>query len=156
MKRLIAALLSAGACVVLGEGLGIVNGSPRAATISAASTSKSIGIQDDYILTPAGWYHRSCVHEIAAGAVVHRRQGIVQRRDGSTYQLPTCLYPPRGVRRQGNRQPPTDTGWMEWASVSQPAGSSYSALNATWTVPNSPFVGGQLFYTFQRLQSNAY
>jgi hypothetical protein len=151
MKRLIAALLSAGACGFVGAGLAIVDGSARA----AASTTQAIGIQDDYVQTPAGLYHRSCVHEVASGAVVDRRLGMVMRRDGSSYQLPTCLYPPRGVLRLGTRQPPADNGWMEWASVSQPAGS-YSALNASWTVPNAPFVGGQLFYTFPGLQSSAY
>ena len=65
---------------------------------AGASSTAITAAQGDYVATPAGWYHRSCIHEIPAGARVDRRHGLVTRRDGSTYQLPTCLYPPRGGR----------------------------------------------------------
>jgi len=64
------------------------------------STDMAVGavieVPDDYVATPAGWYHRSCVHEIEDGALVGK-DGLVTRRDGAIYQLTRCLYPVRGA-----------------------------------------------------------
>jgi hypothetical protein len=150
MKRIIASMVSVCACATL-VGLGIGGGSPQ-----AASKTTSIQTQDDYIATPAGWYHRSCIHEIAPGAVVDRRHGTVKRHDGSTYQLPTCLYPPRGVRRHTGVQAPTTNGWVESAVTAQPDSSPYSAINASWTVPAAPLTAGQVYFSFPGLESSAY
>src|SRR6266498_496073 len=45
-----------------------------------------------YVSTPAGWFHKSCVHEIPAGARVSIDH-VVTRRDGTKYQIPHCRYP---------------------------------------------------------------
>ncbi len=39
--------------------------------------------------TPAGWYPRSCVHEIPDGAYVDINN-VVHLKDGTTYQIPRC------------------------------------------------------------------
>ena len=46
----------------------------------------------DYLPTPAGWWHRSCVHAIPEGAKVLRDRHV-RREDGTTYRLPQCQYP---------------------------------------------------------------
>src|SRR6266568_4644975 len=45
----------------------------------------------DFVATPAGWFHRSCVHEIPNGAKVDAA-GNVTRADGTTFQIPKCQY----------------------------------------------------------------
>jgi hypothetical protein len=111
----------------------------------------------DYVATPAGWYHRSCVHEIENASRVDK-DGLVTRRDGTTYQIPKCLY--RVYAAQPGTEPlsPADTGWIEYAYSSQPPGASYQQLNGSWTVPVrplAPYSGVQVYYAFPGIESSA-
>jgi hypothetical protein len=125
---------------------------------------------DDYVPTPAGWYHRSCVHGVENGAKVGK-DGEVTRKNGSKYRIPGCAHPvraskdgpalPPAIDRSAPAMdraapPPTITGWVEYASRLQPAGSWYKQITANWTVPVSPlayYVSSQLvYYTFPGLQ----
>src|SRR3982074_3371885 len=67
--------------------------SPKSATAAASpdpdSATAAIAADTDWIRTPAGLYHRSCVHEIPDGAVVGM-DNVVRRRDGTSYTLPPC------------------------------------------------------------------
>ena len=123
----------------------------------------AIGPQGDYVATPDGRYHRTCVHEIPTGAVVGRN-GVVTRLDGTTFQIPKCRYPsypsiPRPSRRAGNALAPIDTGWVEWAFDEEPPGSSYQQLEARWTVPAAPtgtYSGVQTYFSFPGLVSDSF
>src|SRR6266567_2633759 len=86
MKIFLAGLLALGLTAGCGE-------SPSAPPSSSISTSKA-ALQDpsDYVPTPAGWMHRSCVHVIGNDACLDDRTGIVTRQDGSTYVIPKCQY----------------------------------------------------------------
>src|SRR2546425_8344311 len=66
-------------------------------TSSTRASQPAPEVRANYVRTPAGWYHRSCVHEIEEGALVEK-DGLVRRRDGTTYQIPKCLYPVYGAR----------------------------------------------------------
>ncbi len=114
-------------------------------------------IQDDYVATPAGWYHRSCVHQIEDGARVGKG-GLVRRKNGTTYQIPKCLY--RRYPTQPGTQPssPADTGWIEWADIFQPPGSWFQQLNASWTVPTVPLApySSEVYFSFPGLESNTF
>jgi len=139
------------------------------ALLISACTEKPTGLEmppqalqssppNDYVTTPAGWYHRSCVHEIENGAHVDKRRRV-RRRDGTTYQIPNCLYPARIARPGAEARSPTNNGWIEYASTSQPFGSWYQQLTASWTVPAVPvasYSGTQVYFTFPGLQSNAF
>lgn len=54
-----------------------------------------------YIATPAGTWHRSCVHEIPKGARVEKADGNrrVRRADGTTFVIPPCAHPSYPNRR---------------------------------------------------------
>ncbi len=117
---------------------------------------------DDYVATPAGWYHRSCVPEIEEGARIGR-DGLVTRQDGTTHQLVPCRYP-----RYGGGPAPTVsatpaatstfTGYVEYAYVSQ-TGIFYDGLTADWVVPAKPLAayGNNQFYaTFPGLQETVH
>ncbi len=113
----------------------------------------------DYIATPAGYYHRSCVHEIPRGAQVDSA-GLVTRGDGSRYQVPTCQHLPRrgifGLRRAALAPQAGDSNWIEWASDSVINPNRYVQLSARWIVPSVPeqsFSSGQVYYAFPGLMS---
>ncbi len=156
---LVVGLVAIGAC---NEPMSVTREQPTESVVQAL-----IAVPDDYVATPAGWYHRSCVHEIEDGALVGKN-GLVTRRDGTIYQLTRCLYPVRGApRAPGAHSPgspsPTNNGWIEYASATQDSGNWYKELDAAWTVPANPvgsyswITGGPpTFYTFPGLQSSAF
>ena len=116
----------------------------------------------DYVSTPAGWYHRSCVHEIPNGAHVDTA-GVVTRRDGVKYRIPKCRYRPYptapGPWRGHRLSEPTNDGWMEYAWDTLPTGSYYRQLAAGWRVPSAPtgsYSSPQVFYSFPGLESSSY
>ena len=112
------------------------------------------------MITPAGWYHRSCVHEVPNGARVGRDR-VVTRNDGTSYHVPECMYPGRrsktGQRIAEDRTtPPINNGWMEWAQYSLSGDSRFRGLSARWDTPSAPagsYSTGQVYYTFPGLVS---
>lgn len=122
----------------------------------------------DWVRTPAGILHRTCVHEIPRGAVLGRER-VVRRHDGSSYTLPACKYAARWTvpGRLSSRPPSGDVGpntppvgapdgWIEYTlSVNNP--TTYRQLSAAWHVPNTPVNSvytGKIYYTFPGLQSS--
>jgi hypothetical protein len=107
----------------------------------------SNGLPPNYVLTPAGGYHRSCVHEIAAGAVVDER-GFVRSPEGTISQLAPCNYPvigvPRFMRSTGAVNPPSpDTGHLAfaWSNTSVDSvgdSTAIAGMNAAVIVPHPP------------------
>ena len=67
----------------------------------------------EWVQTPAGLMHRSCVHQIPAGATVLSRD-TVRRADGSRYVLPRCRY-------RGRSSLPIELYELPSASSSTPA-----------------------------------
>lgn len=112
--------------------------------------------------TPAGWYHKSCVHEIPNGARVSA-SGLVKRRDGTTFQIPACSHPGPLNRanfgRSNSATFPTNNGWMEYAYYQLTSGNSFHQLNAGWRVPPAPtgsYGGTDLYYSFPGLENGSY
>lgn len=126
----------------------------------------------DYVATPHGWYHRSCVHEIPSGARVDAG-GLVTRRDGSTYAIPKCLYPSyraawhAAASAAGIVGPfavALDTSWPGSAWITETAttafdnGDRFRKLTAKWHVPSAPlgsYPSGTVrtYYAFPALET---
>lgn len=129
----------------------------RSAPLSTESPSAALDQVtggEEWIATPAGWYHRSCVHEIAAGATFRPADLRVTRSDGTGYQLPPCAYPHYSVLRQVT--PPRTGGWYLVAVDSLAPTAEVADLRATWAVPAPPVqpdTGQQLYYAFPGLQN---
>lgn len=129
---------------------------PRASLASAPEAS--ILEQEGYMLTPAGWFHESCVHGIPSGA---RQVGtLVTLPSGASYRIPKCQFPahPNVFDRANSRNDfPEDTGWDEYAydTIYTP----YRHIASSWKVPPGPVPGnysaGQIYYTFPGLQNFA-
>jgi len=113
----------------------------------------------NYVQTPAGQYHISCVHEIPNGAHVDFRTMTVTRSDRTSFQIPACSQPihPNLPSLHGRGTlGPTNDGWIEWASDQVAAGSNYADLSAAWRVPVVPsgsYSGTQLYYSFPGLEN---
>ena len=155
--------------VALAVGCREAPSAPGAASPDRASQAVMGAAQDltDYVATPAGWYHLSCVHKIEDGARVDSNR-VVTRRDGSRYQIPACSHPARPVSAGGVGQPggqvqaPVNNGWIEYAWASQPSGSKYREITANWRVPAAP-TGTYpapptvaVYYSFPGLENNYY
>ena len=102
---------------------------------------------------------RAC-NEIEDGAKVNRDRSVT-RRDGSKYQIPPCAYLTYRSRPGTTEaaSTPADSGWMEWAYVTEPPGSWYSQINANWTVPAAPQRGynsAQTYFSFPGVQSDSF
>jgi hypothetical protein len=139
---------------------------PAPVSVEALPGPPAVGmlVSQDYVPTPAGWFHRSCIHEVPDNARIATRSRVVTRRDGSTYQVPACTHPsyrtrPVVSRSGGEQPPPVASGWIESASDYLVGSNRYSLLMAKWTVPAAP-VGGysayQVYYTFPGFQSSEY
>ena len=112
-----------------------------------------------WVATPAGWYHRSCVHEIPNGAHVSKND-VVTLSNGSAYQLPSCAYPhystAPGRGGLGGIGPLINSHWIEEAYDSLGGSNNYGEVIAGWRVPRKPsgsYSDSSVFYSFPGLQN---
>jgi hypothetical protein len=128
---------------------------PRIFGVHGIAHTDSVPPDSEYVNTPAGRYHRSCVHEIAKFSHVNR-DGRVTHPDGSSEQLPICRYPIFDALGAGTFAPPTDSGWMEFAEVLPTTGYNFHDITAVMKVPFAPATtystGGKVFYEFPGLE----
>lgn len=116
------------------------------------------GVPSDYVLTPAGWFHPSCIVAVHSDEDYDLLSGIITSGGGSTRLAPPCAYLPRDV--QGNafnpaarvHQPPSDSGWLATTWNGSSIGS-VTDLQAQWTVPSTPISGNGIVYLFPGLQN---
>jgi hypothetical protein len=109
--------------------------------------------QDELVLTPVGWYHRSCTYEIPNDATVIN--GVVVRKDGTTYRAPRCPYPPR--KTVGSA--PIDSGWVEWSWTTVPYDDWYQDTKVWSFVPKKPtatYTSAQAYYALPGIENNRY
>ena len=111
----------------------------------------------DYVITPFGYFHPSCVGEVKAGEML-LADGRIRFEDGSeATNAAVCSFPhytPRGelVGRSPAEFDPLYISWS-WIEASQVSSSnSYGGVAATWTVPPTPLTNdGQTLFFFPAL-----
>ena len=100
-------------------------------------------VPEDYVITPFGYFHPSCVLLLAEGNTL-LADGGVQHADGTVEATHVCSYPhythdgaivPTDAKAT-EINPPTINGWLE--SVSATTSKSYYKISANWPVPPSP------------------
>jgi hypothetical protein len=99
----------------------------------------------DFVITPFGYFHPSCVFEIEEGERL-LPDGRVEHTDGAVdANAPVCGYPhytstgsmaPTDVREESGAKAPVISGWLEYVSAT--TSTSYGEIAATWTVPPLP------------------
>ncbi len=119
----------------------------------------------DYVVTPNGFFHPSCVQRIEPDETL-RADGVVARADGSVRQVAQCAYPhyaADGARLIGDEvpqptlhapaNPPDINGWVAYASYTLPRANASVYIAANMSVPTAPTVhSGQVVYFFPGLE----
>ena len=121
----------------------------------------------DYVVTPNGFFHPSCVHRIDADETLHAN-GAVVRTDGSVRRVRSCAYPhyaADGTRLARDAVPPLPfaggtpadpqliNGWVAYASYVVPRANAANFIAANMSVPEAPTTdSGQVVYFFPGLE----
>jgi hypothetical protein len=136
---------------------------PTSAKGPSASSKDAVAASGEpdsnWIATPAGWYHRSCIHEVPDNSHIDPH-GLVHKPDGTSMTFPPCQFP-HGKARGVNGvpiaiTPPTVDGWVTSRQVNA-SGTTYRGISAYWHVPSSPsagYSGSQVYYAFPGLQDD--
>lgn len=101
----------------------------------------------DYVITPHGLMHRSCVRQVQPGERVHAL-GHILRADGTREELRRCEHP-RLDSRTFSPVPSGSSainGWVEYAMAQTTTPLGY--LTTTWPVPAAPSAGGAVIFFF--------
>lgn len=115
-------------------------------TIAYAQTparqNRPAGVPEDYVTTPFGYYHPSCVEHLAKGDSLLADGRYLQHADGTLKYVPECGYPHYTARGEeialGEKIKPPEIQHSWIVSESTTTGTSYGELSATWTVPPAP------------------
>lgn len=123
----------------------------------AAGPHRPASVPEDYVVTPFGYFHPSCVQRISDEELL-LADGHLQRADG-TVTIQTCKFPRYAhdgsrVIATAGRKTPEVNGWIENTNVVASASqSSYGRLLSAWTVPPAPKNDdGQILYFFPGLE----
>lgn len=138
----------------------------QVAPVTPAGPNRPAGVPENYVITPNGYFHPSCVIEVKEKETL-RADGQIQRVDGSIENVQACGYPhytargemligaqPHGEAGTGATPPPTIThSWIE--SESTTTSSSFGELTANWVVPPAPTSSdGQTIYLFPGMEDS--
>jgi len=116
--------------------------------------NRPASVPGDYVITPFGYFHPSCVREIREGETL-LADGRIRYQDGmEEANTPYCNYPRYTASGElvnegatGVKRPFISWTWIEDAEVS--TNTSYGKIVATWTVPATPQSNdGQTLYFF--------
>lgn len=134
-------------------------GLTTAHALTPAGPNRPASVPEDYVVTPFGYFHPSCVRQLGQGDVLHEDEGTVDHADGSKEEIQECAYPHyhssgEEAREEGSTAdtlPNIGHAWIEYGSVT--TSTSYGKIDATWTVPPAPTSNnGQTVYLFPGLE----
>ena len=134
-----------------------------------AGPNRPSNVPEEYVITPAGYFHPSCVQNLARGERL-LADGRVQHADGSAEPTAAvCSYPhytstgtaigpatarTNSVTSQAATLVPEISGWIENAAIATGStAKSYGGMVAQWTVPAAPRGDdGQVLFYFPGLE----
>jgi hypothetical protein len=134
--------------------------------LTAASAQRPANVPADYLVTPFGYFHPSCVQEIGPKETLLAHGRILTAAGGSRAGA-RCLHARYNMRgqaigphdRQAAALPEAVStqdavnGWVEDTELV--TSSAYGGINASWTVPAAPDSSdGQVVYFFPGLQDH--
>jgi hypothetical protein len=134
-----------------------------AATLAAdyvqAGSKRPASVPAEYVITPFGYFHPSCINHVANGDVLRQDAKTIQHPNGSYDKIPLCSYPhytADGERLYGDAaavdSPNIAHAYVESATITTST-SSYGQLWAYWNVPPSPTKNdGQTLFLFPGLE----
>ncbi len=120
-----------------------------------AGPNRPANVPAGYVITPFGYFHPSCVRTAQEGETL-LADGRIQFADGSEEATaPSCGFPrynSKGELVAPSNPDPLAISW-DWIESGQVATSTtYDAITATWTVPQTPTTNdGQTLFFFPAL-----
>jgi hypothetical protein len=150
--NMIAFIWTAGIAVLLAAGL------TAAQAQAPAGPHRPAKVPGNYIVTPFGYFHPTCVQKLAEGDELRPDTKTIQHAAGSASPMHTCGFPhyrANGEELTGDERhaktPDISWAWVEYAGVT--TATSYGQLYAKWSVPPSPAThSGQTIYFFPGLE----
>jgi hypothetical protein len=122
-----------------------------------AGPNRPAQVPEEYVVTPFGYFHPSCVVHLAKGEELLEGGQKIQKPDGTIYTVPACEYPHYTARGEmfapGSKiKPPTIVdSWIVSGSVN--VSGAFGKVLANWNVPSAPLsYHGQTLYFFPGLQ----
>ena len=120
-----------------------------------AGPNRPATVPSDYVITPVGYFHPSCVRQVKEGDTL-LGDGRIQFKDGTEETIaPVCSFPHYTAKGElvGSPNPgPLEIShsWIEAGQVSD--STPYDGVWATWPVPQTPTTNdGQTLYFFPGL-----
>ena len=120
-----------------------------------ARSTRPPEVPAEYVITPYGYFHPSCVRHVSEGETV-LADGRIQHTDGSVdATTPICYFPPYSALgapvtlggAYGRGSTPVTNGWVEDISVT--TGTAYGKITASWKTPPAPTTNdGQTLFFF--------
>src|SRR5215469_5576983 len=113
----------------------IVAAVAAAQSLPLAGPRRPATVPADYVITPFGYFHPSCVMHLAKGDVEQEDESAVQHADGSYESVPPCAY--TRYDSAGNavadderspKEPTISHNWIEYGSTTTT--SSFGELYA--------------------------
>ncbi len=125
---------------------------------SLAGAHRPAAVPANYLRTPFGYFHPSCLVQMASGDELRPAEKLIRHADGTSTAMPSCSYPHYRADGQavfGDERaattPDISHAYVEYATVT--TAKSYGYLNAEWTVPPAPASNdGQTLYLFPGLE----
>jgi hypothetical protein len=133
--------------------------SPIAYAQAPAGPNRPAEVPEGYVITPFGYFHPSCMLQLAEGDTLLSNGLVIQHANGTLENVAPCGYPHYTASGEmlsagaGAQPPAIGHSWIESASVTTT--KSYGELIATWTVPPGPASNnGQTLYFFPGLEDS--
>jgi hypothetical protein len=142
--------------LILAMSLVLVIALPSAQAQKLAGPNRPSAVPEGYVITPFGYFHPSCVREVASGDTV-LADGRVQHEDGTAdAEAPTCAYPHYTSQGEtvavGTKQPTISHSWIASANAINTT-SPFAKLTANWIVPPAPTTDhGQTVFLFPGME----
>jgi hypothetical protein len=146
-------------------------GLTAAQALTPAGPKRPVNVPADFVITPFGYYHATCVTHLAQGDEVRKEENSIKHVNGSFDSIHVCAYPhfkadgtkllgddqgeaPKAALSQAVKQPTISHAWVEYASTT--TSSSFGELIAEWNVPPTPTANnGQTVYLFPGMEDYA-
>jgi hypothetical protein len=123
--------------------------------VPSAGPKRPANVPEDYVITPFGYFHPSCVQRLAKGERLMADGRLMHENGSVNAKAAVCSFPHymRSAIANSARKssaPGAINGWVDSASITTgSAKKSYGALIAIWTVPPQPYADdGQVLYFF--------
>jgi hypothetical protein len=136
----------------------LVAGLTAAQALTSAGPKRPAAVPENYVITPFGYFHPSCVAHLAKGDVMQHDTKSILHANGGIDAMHVCEFPHYRADgesvtgdERGVKDPNISHAWVEYASVTTT--SAYGQIYSEWDVPPTPANNdGQTVFLFNGLE----